>query len=77
MDESGEYVRRKPAASAAAIDAQAYAAERVGELDFIPGTNSAAAREPVSSRGGVIPRNFARDRLHDPHFLVEVAQAVE
>jgi polyphosphate kinase len=77
MDESGEYVRRKPAAGAVAIDAQAYAAERVGELDFMPGTTSAAAREPVSSRGGVVRRNFARDRLHDPHFLVEVAQAVE
>jgi polyphosphate kinase len=77
MDESGEYVRRKPAAGAAAIDAQAYAAERVGELDFIAGTANTAAREPVSSRGNVVPRNLARDRLHDPHFLVEVAQAVE
>jgi polyphosphate kinase len=75
MDTNGEYVRRKPAEGAAAIDGQAYAAERVGELDLTPGTASASA--PVSSRGSVIRRNFARDRLHDPDFLVEVAQAVE
>jgi polyphosphate kinase len=77
MDANGDYVRRRPTEESPAIDGQAYAAERVSELELAPGTSGSPAREPVSSRGAVIPRNFARDRLHDPHFLVEVAQAIE